>query len=124
MILSPIRRSHPVSGGPHPERSVAYVDEFELYSNSFSHCSRKVRLALAELGLPVLHHAIDLVETGAYETISPAYLRVNPAGVVPTLVHRGCPIYEFDDILAYAAANAPRGAPALVPDLPELLSRL
>lgn len=114
------RKTHPVTGGLHPEISLPHKAEFELYSNSFSHCSRKARLAMAELDIPVRHHAIDLVETGKYETISPAFLRINPAGYVPTLVHHGHPVYESDDILAYAAAHAPASAPSLTPgDAPE-----
>ncbi|MEM9724316.1 MAG: glutathione S-transferase family protein [Pseudomonadota bacterium] len=110
------RRSHPVSGGLQPDVEVPSETEFELYSNSFSHCSRKVRLALAELHIDYTHRATQLIETGWYETISPAYLRVNPAGLLPTLVHRGRPIYESDDILRYAQGVAGRNAPSLTPD--------
>ncbi len=70
---------------------------------------------MAELGVPYKHRPIDLIETGTYETISPHYLKVNPAGLLPTLVHNGHPVYESDDILAYAAEHAPAGAPSLVP---------
>ncbi|MEM7156271.1 MAG: glutathione S-transferase family protein [Myxococcota bacterium] len=113
------RRTHPVSGGPDDTRRVPYEQPYELYSNSFSHCSRKVRLALAELGIDYAHRQIDLIETGWYQTISPAYLKVNPAGLVPTLVHEGRPVYESDDILRYAHAVAPEGAPSLVPSEPD-----
>lgn len=109
------RRTHPVTGGLHPEISLPYTDEFELYSNPFSHCSRKTRIVFAELGLPFRHVPIDLVETGKYETISAHYLRVNPSGLVPTLVHKGHPVYESDDILNYAVAQAGSEAPHLVP---------
>lgn len=109
------RRTHPVSGGPHPEITLPHEVEYELYGNAFSHCSRKTRIVFAELGLPFRHRHIDLVETGGYETISPEYLRVNPAGLVPTLVHNGHPVYESDDILRYAAARAGVSAPRLTP---------
>lgn len=109
------RRSHPVAGGYHADRVVPYTAEFEVYGNAFSHCSRKVRLVLAELGIDYLHHPIDLIETGSYQTISRGYLAVNPAGLIPTLVHRGHPVYESDDILAHLMTVAPARAPQLVP---------
>jgi glutathione S-transferase len=64
---------------------------------------------LAELGLPYVAHHIDLIETGRYETLSRHFLTVNPAGLVPVLVHDGQPIFESHDILRWAAAHA--GAP-------------
>lgn len=109
------RKSYPMSGGLHEDISLPYEQEFELYGNSFSHCSRKTRIAMAELGIAYKHRPIDLIETGKYETISPHYLRVNPAGILPTLVHNGHPIYESDDILAYAAQQASGNAAPLVP---------
>jgi glutathione S-transferase len=109
------RRSHPVRGGLHPEIMLPHQAPFELYGNAFSHCSRKTRLVMAELGIPFVHKPIDLIETGSYETLSRAYLRVNPSGLIPTLVHNGHPVYESDDIMAYATAHAAAGAAALVP---------
>src|SRR5208282_3688966 len=110
------RRTHPVSGGLHEEITLPHTQEFELYGNPFSHCSRKTRIVFAELGIDYLHHDIDLIETGWYQTISPAYLKINPAGLVPCLVHHGHPIFESDEILAYAAAHAGPSAPGLVPE--------
>jgi glutathione S-transferase len=109
-----LRRTHPMSGGLHPERSVPHAAEFELYHNDFSLCSKKIRMCLAELGIPYVGHPIDLVETGRYETLSRRFLAVNPAGLVPVLVHRGHPVYESHEILLYAAAHA-KGAEPLVP---------
>jgi glutathione S-transferase len=103
-----------MSGGLHPERSVPHTAEFELYHNDFSLCSKKIRMCLAELGIPYVGHPIDLIETGGYETLSPRFLAVNPAGLVPVLVHRGRPVYESHEILLYAAAHA-KGAEPLVP---------
>ena len=108
-------RTRPLVGGIDRTVSLPHTDSVELYSNSFSHCSRKVRLVLAELRVPYKHHAIDLIETGQYQTVSDAYIGVNPAGLVPTLVHDGHPIYESDDILEYAQSMAGVQAPQLVP---------
>lgn len=118
------RRTHPVQGGIDHSISLPHTVPLELYSNSFSHCSRKCRLVLAELGLDAKHHSIDLIETGWYQTISREYLKINPSGLVPTLVHNGHPVFESDDILAYAAKLAGPDAPSLVPDSLELRSRM
>ena len=114
------RQTRPVTGGLDPSVSLPYSAEVELYSNAFSHCSRKTRLVLAELGIEAKHHSIELIETGWYQTISASYLKVNPSGLVPTLVHKGNPVFESDDILAYAQAIAPADAPQLVPSDPRL----
>jgi glutathione S-transferase len=111
-----LRRTHPMSGGLHPERSVPHTAEFELYHNDFSLCSKKIRMCLAELGIPYVGHPIDLIETGRYETLSRRFLAVNPAALVPVLVHRGHPVYESHEILLYAAAHAKSQEPLLPPD--------
>ena len=90
-----------VTGGVQFDKSVSFEHSFELYANPFSHCSRKVRLALEEKGIDYHYRKIDLIETGSYETLSSRYLKINPSGLVPTLVHEGRPIYESDDILGY-----------------------
>ena len=110
------RKTHAVTGGLQNQVALPYTDEFELYANTFSHCSRKTRLVMAEAGVPYKYHQVDLIETGQYETISARYLKVNPSGLVPTLVHNGHPIYESDDILSYVADHAAPGAPSLVPE--------
>ncbi len=110
------RKSHPVTGGLHNETTLDHSAAVEVYSNSFSHCSRKVRLVMAELNIEHKHHHIDLIETGWYQTISPAYLKVNPSGLVPTLVHNGHPVFESDDILKYATTLADACAVDLEPE--------
>jgi glutathione S-transferase len=109
------RQTRPVTGGLHRDNSLPHEAAFELYGNAFSHCSRKTRLVMAELGIAFVHKPIDLIETGSYQTLSPAYLKVNPSGLIPTLVHNGHPVYESDDIMAYAVSQAAPGAPVLVP---------
>jgi len=114
------RRRHPVAAGHHPEMELPFTQEFELYHNAFSLCSMKIRLCLAELGMPYASHPIDLIETGAYENIRPALLAVNSAGTVPVLVHKGHPVYESHAQIRYAAAHAAQGSPTLVPEDPSL----
>ena len=70
----------------------------ELYHNAMSSCAQKVRLALAEKGLDWKGHHLDL---RAGETRTPQYLRLNPRGVVPTLVHDGRVVRESNVILEY-----------------------
>ncbi len=118
------RKTHPMSGGIHNDINLPHTQELELYSNSFSHCSRKARLVMAELGINYKHHHVDLIETGWYQTISSAYLKVNPAGLVPVFLHNGHPIYESDDILKYAQEVAGPDAPDLVPDDKELETKM
>jgi glutathione S-transferase len=56
-----------------------------LYGFPGSLCSQKVRLALAEKGAAYQNRLVDIeLRLQNYE---PWYLRLNPRGVVPTLVH-------------------------------------
>lgn len=106
----------PPSGGLHPEITLPHDAEWELYHNSFSLCSKKVRVCLAELGLGYRSHPIHLIETGAYENVSRAFLAVNPAGTVPVLVHRGHPVYESHEQIVYAAQHGLRGGDLVAGD--------
>jgi len=85
------RRTYPIAGGLHPERSVPYTQELELYHNDFSLCSKKIRMGLAELDIPYASHHIDLIETGSYETLSRRFLAVNPAALEQQLAASGGP---------------------------------
>jgi len=114
------RKIHPMTPGLQRDVTLPHTDEFELYHNPLSLCSMKTRVCLAELGVPYKGHAIDLIETGSYQTLSRAFLAVNPGGTVPVLVHDGHPVYESHEQIRYAAAHAPAGAPSLVPADPEL----
>ena len=67
----------------------------ELYHSINSVCAQKVRIALAEKGQQAQDHIMTL-RGDQYE---PAYLKLNPNGVVPTLVHDGVPITESALIL-------------------------
>ncbi len=118
------RKTHPVSPGIQKGVELPYEEEFELYHNALSLCSMKSRVCIAELGIPYKGHAIDLIETGSYETLSRRFLAVNPAGTVPVLVHGGHPIYESHEQIRYAAQHAPSDSPALVPAEPELKAEM
>jgi glutathione S-transferase len=63
----------------------------ELYHNDMSVCAQKVRLVLREKGLTPVEHHLNL-RTG--DQFKPDYAKLNPNGVVPTLVVDGRPIIE------------------------------
>ena len=69
----------------------------ELYHSINSVCAQKARIALEEKGQKAADHIMTL-RGDQYE---PAYLKLNPSGVVPTLVHDGVPITESSLILYY-----------------------
>jgi glutathione S-transferase len=84
--------------------------KLELFHNNMSVCAQKVRLVMAEKGLePELHH----LNIRAGEQLTPEYLSMNPAGVVPTLLVDGSPIVESTLISEYLDEQFPE--PALRP---------
>ena len=84
----------------------------ELYDNGNSVCAQKVRVALAEKGLEWKRH--DLTLRG--DQFDPQYMKLNPNGVVPTLVHDGRVVTESSVILYYLDEAFP--TPPLMPRAP------
>ena len=72
--------------------------KLDLYHGSSSVCSSKVRIGLAEKGLDWVSHPINLP---AGEQNDPEYLKLNPNGVVPTLVDGDLIVVESSVILEY-----------------------
>jgi glutathione S-transferase len=70
----------------------------ELYHADMSTCAQKVRLVLAEKTLPWLGHLLDLRKRDQHR---PEYLKLNPDGVVPTLVDDGRVVIESTVICEY-----------------------
>jgi glutathione S-transferase len=70
----------------------------ELYHYGFSTCSQKVRLVLAEKQLDFASHEIDLLGGAQHD---PAYVKLNPNRVVPTLIHDGAVLIESTLINEY-----------------------
>jgi glutathione S-transferase len=66
-----------------------------------------VHWLLLDLDLP---HELRLLDTEKKEQKSPEYLRLNPAGVVPTLVIDGHPLTEAAAITMHLADITPRAA--------------
>lgn len=91
----------------------------ELYHAGRTTCSRKARLCLAEKGLDYVSHYMNL---GAFENHTPEYLKLNPNGVVPTLVHDGTVIIESTFINEYIDEVFPE--PPLRPADPALTAKM
>jgi glutathione S-transferase len=70
----------------------------ELYSAPQSTCSQKVRLTLAEKRLEFVEHRMKLFQN---DQLKAEYLKLNPNGVVPTLVDDGAPIMDSSVIMEY-----------------------
>lgn len=70
----------------------------ELYHAGLTTCSKKSRLALKEKGLAYKSHYMRLDK---FEHHDPAYLKLNPNGIVPTLVHDGNVVIESGVINEY-----------------------
>jgi glutathione S-transferase len=70
----------------------------ELYHSGLTTCSKKSRLCLKEKGLPYTSHYVRLDK---FEHHTPEYLKLNPNGTVPTLVHDGVAVIESGVINEY-----------------------
>ena len=90
----------------------------ELYHSVNSVCAQKVRIALAEKGLEYESHLMTL----RGDPFDPAYMKLNPNGVVPTLVHDGRVVIESSVILYYL--DEVFASPALMPRDPLLRARV
>jgi glutathione S-transferase len=86
---------------------------FKLFTAHNSICTQKVFLTLLEKDLPWTSEYIDLFNNEQYR---PHYLRLNPKGVVPTLIHEGRAIIESTLICEYLDEVFPE--PSLVPKTP------
>src|SRR6202048_3243666 len=78
-----------------------------------SSASRRVRLCLEEKGLAYEGHVVDMAKM---EHHSPEYLKINPLGVIPTLIHDGQPLHESGTICEYIDKTFPD--PPLRPGTP------
>ena len=63
------RKTRDMPAGIHEDISLPFTQEYELYHNNLSLCSKKVRACLAELDIDYKSHPIELIETGSYENI-------------------------------------------------------
>ena len=77
---------------------------FTLYHHGSSVCAAKVRFAMDEKGLEWDGVYIDILKG---EQFAPEYLKLNPKGVVPTLVHDDTVIPDSTVIIEYLDQIAP-----------------
>jgi len=71
---------------------------FVLYNAPQSTCSQKVRIALWEKGLEFSERKLDLFKG---DQLTDAYKKLNPNGVVPTLIHDDEVIIDSSVIIEY-----------------------
>lgn len=90
-----------------------------LYDFGNSVCCQKVRITLVEKGLAWQAIPVNLFKS---EQFDPKYLKLNPKGVVPTLVHDGTPIIESTLICEYLDDTFPD--PPLIPNDPAERARM
>ncbi len=91
----------------------------KLYQLSNSVCCQKVRIVLCEKSLNWESIEVNLFRA---EQFRPDYLKLNPKGVVPTVVHEGQPIIESTLICEYLDDTFPE--PPLTPTDPLLRTRM
>jgi glutathione S-transferase len=84
--------------------------KLELYNFAQSTCSQKARICLEEKALEWVDHRLI---SARHDHLSDWYLKLNPNGVVPTLIHDGRPVYESSVILQYLDQIHPE--PSLAP---------
>jgi glutathione S-transferase len=72
--------------------------DFVLYNAPQSTCSQRVRFVLHAKDIAFEEQKLDLF---AGDQLKPDYLRINPNGVVPALVHRGRPVIDSAVIIEY-----------------------
>ncbi len=89
------------------------MNEVTLYDGAGTPSPRRVRLCLIEKGIPF---QIKWMNLGLMDQKNPSYLKLNPTGLVPTLIHDGKTIYESNVINEYIEAVFPQ--PPLVPKDP------
>jgi glutathione S-transferase len=90
-----------------------------LYDFGNSVCCQKVRITMRAKGLDWESVKVDLFKAEQYD---PRYLKLNPKGIVPTLVHDGKAIIESTLICEYLDDTFP--VPRLVPADPWLRTRM
>jgi glutathione S-transferase len=90
------------------------MTRIELYHTPGSLCSQKVKLVLAEKQIEWKSHLINLL---TFENLKPDYMRLNPKGVVPTLIHNDKVICDSVTIIHYLDTQFPN--PILTPVISE-----
>ena len=93
--------SKPSLSGPQDYVVLDTNQEWILYHNNFSVCSRKARVCIDELDIPVKLKHVHIMETKDCENLNKSFLKINPLATVPVLLHFGKPIYESHKQITY-----------------------
>lgn len=98
-----------------PQRGV------HLYHYPMSACSQLVRVALAHKDIDYVSHYVSL---GSFDQYSPQYVKINPRGLVPTLVIDGKVTTDSLNICTFLDSKFPNSKRNLVPSDEELKKRV
>lgn len=74
------------------------MKEYVLYNAPQSTCSQRVRYVLHAKGLVFEEYKLDLFKG---DQLQPGYLKINPNGLVPALVHNGNAVIDSSVIMEY-----------------------
>src|SRR3979490_325498 len=74
------------------------MTELVLFNAPQSTCSQRVRFVLQAKGLAFEERKLDLF---AGDQLKPDYLKINPTGVVPSLMHDGRVVIDSSVIMEY-----------------------
>ena len=74
------------------------MSEFVLYNAPQSTCSQRVRFVMHAKGLTYDDRCLDLFSG---DQLKPEYLKINPNGVVPALLHKGRAVLDSAVIIEY-----------------------
>jgi glutathione S-transferase len=75
-----------------------------VFYSAYSNNAQRVLLLLAEKGIEAEMHEVNLLKS---EQLTEEYLRVNPKGEVPAIVHNGKAMHESCAIMRYLDAEFP-----------------
>src|SRR4030081_3944732 len=87
-----------------------------LYNAPQSTCSQRVRFTLHEKGLALTEIKLDLFSG---DQLRPEHLKINPNGVVPSLLHNDREIIDSAAIIEYLDEVLPGPAPLVPQDAVE-----
>lgn len=80
------------------------MSDFVLYNAPQSTCSQRVRFVMHAKGLAYDDRRLDLFSG---DQLKPEYLKINPNGVVPALLHQGRAVLDSAVIMEYLDEIAP-----------------
>jgi len=99
-LVAPVKD---VKGGYKPDITIPHDETVELYYADISSMSMKVRFCLAAAEVKFKPNLVQLPAAGSFETKKASYLRINPMGTVPVLIHNGHPVHDSCEQLLYIA---------------------